>query len=107
MTPGAAAFSVREAAAVALQQARREHRRAVAALPETLRLAAAERRFEEAHAAAVEVCEHPESYRVDCTWEHDNGYGRQTMVTGSRCNLCGAKQSWKGSSGWSRREEHA
>lgn len=62
-------------------------------------LAAVERAKEALLAAG---CTHPVAYLVDYQWEHDNGYGRQKWITGQRCRLCGAHQSWKGSSGWSR-----
>lgn len=31
-------------------------------------------------------CDHSET--EDYKWEHDNGYGRQTMITGKRCVFC-------------------
>lgn len=42
-------------------------------------------------------CDHP--FVEDYQWEHDNGYGRQSMVTGKRCKLCHATNNW-GSSYW-------
>lgn len=35
-------------------------------------------------------CAHPEKYQAEYRWEHDNGYGRQTMIMGKRCSLCRA-----------------
>ena len=32
-----------------------------------------------------------EEYR----WEHDNGYGRQTYISGVRCTLCGSIDHWR------------
>ena len=54
-------------------------------------------RVKKARKALLEAdnCTHPEEHRVDYRWEHDNGYGRQKWITGVRCELCGAKQSWK------------
>jgi hypothetical protein len=40
------------------------------------------------------VCEHPSDMVVDYTWEHDDGYGRQTMITGKQCVVCFAKDHW-------------
>ncbi len=50
--------------------------------------------------AAALVCTHPTAYRAEFTWEHDNGYGRQSRVTGERCNLCGQQKRWKSMSSW-------
>jgi hypothetical protein len=33
------------------------------------------------------VCDHAKT--EDYRWEHDNGYGRQSMTTGKRCVFCG------------------
>lgn len=33
------------------------------------------------------ICDH--SQTEDYRWEHDNGYGRQSMHTGKRCVFCG------------------
>lgn len=33
------------------------------------------------------ICDHAKT--EDYRWEHDNGYGRQTMNTGKRCVFCG------------------
>lgn len=40
----------------------------------------------------LEICDHSqtESY----VWEHDNGYGRQTMITGKRCVFCLKVDRW-------------
>ncbi len=32
------------------------------------------------------------------TWEHDDGYGRQSLRQGRRCVACGAVDRWGGSS---------
>lgn len=45
-------------------------------------------------------CRHPVEHRHDFQWEHDNGYGRQTMITGVYCRLCKAEQHWKGHGLW-------
>ena len=52
--------------------------------------------FKAAQAALVEsgTCTHPPERRDSYRWEHDNGYGRQTMYTGVMCKLCGAKDPW-------------
>lgn len=49
-------------------------------------------------------CTH--KYREDYKWEHDNGYGRQTMITGERCLSCDARNAWKEpfAPSWSRPE---
>lgn len=39
-------------------------------------------------------CDHPEEYRSDFEWEHDNGYGRQTRHTSKLCDICGAENRW-------------
>lgn len=43
-------------------------------------------------------CSH--SLVEDFQWEHDDGYGRQKMITGDRCVLCKAEKHWKGSALW-------
>lgn len=71
----------------------------------------AARKSRECHAVKIECalvellkvgCTHPEEYRGEYRWEHDNGYGRQRWVTGDRCGLCGAKRAWKGHGVWIR-----
>lgn len=49
-------------------------------------------------------CTHPMESQFDFQWEHDNGYGRQTMVTGVYCKLCLAEKHWKTSSLWTYQE---
>lgn len=44
-------------------------------------------------------CAHPAEFVEEYKWEHDNGYGRQTMITGKRCKLCFATNNW-GSKHW-------
>jgi hypothetical protein len=48
-------------------------------------------------------CDHP--IVVDYQWEHDNGYGRQKMITGEQCTLCGAKRPWKATWPFDRRRD--
>lgn len=45
-------------------------------------------------AVVEEGCDHPET--VPYTWEHDDGYGTQSPVTGKRCVFCGASNPWGG-----------
>ncbi len=33
-------------------------------------------------------CWHPPDMRKEYKWEHDNGYGKQTMITGHICRIC-------------------
>lgn len=40
-------------------------------------------------------CTHPPQAWREYNWEHDNGYGRQHMCTGIRCDLCGAEDAYK------------
>ena len=37
---------------------------------------------------------------MDWQWEHDNGYGRQTMIDGKRCGICGATKNWVSDTYW-------
>jgi hypothetical protein len=46
------------------------------------------------------ICTHPIEYRLDIPWTHDNGYGRQSTVTGEKCQLCAQYRAWKGMSQW-------
>lgn len=39
------------------------------------------------------ICDHP--HTTDYVWEHDNGYGRQTQISGLRCRFCGWVDLWK------------
>jgi len=48
-------------------------------------------------------CTHPEAYVTTYTWEHDNGYGRQSMIEGLRCELCLKRKPWKTMGSW---EDH-
>lgn len=52
-------------------------------------------------AEARPICTHPLEYRLDIPWTHDNGYGRQSTVTGEKCQLCGLYRAWKSMSQWS------
>lgn len=45
-------------------------------------------------------CDHPDRYVMDWQWEHDNGYGRQTMIDGKRCGICGATKNWVSDTYW-------
>jgi len=38
------------------------------------------------------------------SWEHDNGYGRQSMHKGRRCSTCGAVDLWN-DGGWVTQED--
>ena len=38
------------------------------------------------------ICDH--SKTEEFHWEHDNGYGRQSKMTGKRCVYCGWKDLW-------------
>lgn len=42
----------------------------------------------------AQTCEHPPEVIVGYRWEHDNGYGRQTMIDGKGCSICLAKDHW-------------
>lgn len=50
-------------------------------------------------------CKHPSSAVYEFDWEHDNGYGRQTMMKGERCLICRAEKRWKSSTLWTTEEE--
>lgn len=41
---------------------------------------------------ASRACTHSDV--SDFPWESDNGYGRQSRMTGRRCDLCGAVDRW-------------
>ena len=49
----------------------------------------------------LKMCTHPAYYIEDYIWEHDNGYGRQTKITGKCCTLCLKLQRWPQSNTWS------
>jgi len=55
----------------------------------------AELELDAARAALGDTCTHPAKYVKPHVWEHDNGYGRQTMHTGAWCSLCLAYDLWK------------
>lgn len=60
-----------------------------------------ERLADEIKAAIItEGCLHPDPEPYQ--WEHDDGYGRQTMITGRRCRFCGAKKPWRDMGSWYR-----
>ena len=44
-------------------------------------------------------CDHPTAYVTDWNYEHDNGYGRQTMIPAKFCTICRAEKIY---SYWSR-----
>ena len=48
----------------------------------------------------ADKCVHPNP--ENWKWEHDNGYGKQTMIDGLRCKYCGAEKRWLSSSYWTR-----
>ena len=39
-----------------------------------------------------EICDHSDTEPYE--WEHDNGYGRQTMIIGKRCVHCWFVDLW-------------
>jgi hypothetical protein len=61
---------------------------------------------EEIRKRLSEGCNHPEQFVEDWQWEHDNGYGRQTMVNGKMCKLCRARKHWTHSAHWMTEEEY-
>lgn len=52
------------------------------------------RKVEKMRRKLAERCEHPSEFVKDYSWEHDNGYGRQTKMTGKWCHLCYGKDLW-------------
>lgn len=42
------------------------------------------------------ICDHAKT--EDYRWEHDNGYGRQSMNAGKRCVFCGWISLWNNNS---------
>lgn len=40
------------------------------------------------------ACSHSETEAF--RWEHDDGYGRQSMCNGLRCLICGRENRWPG-----------
>jgi len=64
------------------------------------RLKALEEEIKETRKALRPVCVHPPGHREEFTWEHDDGYGRQSQVTGEVCKLCGMKRRFTSSSFW-------
>lgn len=39
-------------------------------------------------------CSHPVEFVRSYRWEHDNGYGRQSAMTGKICDICRSKDLW-------------
>lgn len=60
------------------------------------------RELEHVRRRLARTCTHPEELHVPFSWEHDDGYGRQTLVEGVRCSLCGARKHWRNSSYWTK-----
>jgi hypothetical protein len=67
----------------------------------TTRQAALQAEFDAIAHEIRPICAHPLEHRLDITWTHDNGYGRQSKVTGERCQLCRQYRAWKDVSQWS------
>lgn len=40
-------------------------------------------------------CEHPSDYVTEFQWEHDSGYGRQSMQRGQLCTICRKVDLWR------------
>lgn len=57
-------------------------------------------RLGEARKQLGDSCTHPDEHVTTYTWEHDNGYGRQTKMQGLMCQLCMKRKSWKTMGGW-------
>lgn len=75
-----------------------ELRKAIAAeLRSDLRMA---EKTKAARLALGAKCTHPEQDREDFRWEHDNGYGRQSMHTGVQCKLCRRRSHYKTNLHW-------
>jgi hypothetical protein len=55
----------------------------------------------------VKACPHPDEAISTFQWEHDNGYGRQSMQTGYHCDWCGAEKRWESSHLWYTPEDRA
>lgn len=53
-----------------------------------------EKELKEARLVLGNFCSHPKEYVKEYNWEHDNGYGMQTMQQGLHCKLCGRKNPW-------------
>jgi hypothetical protein len=41
-------------------------------------------------------CKHPYHEVTEFAWEHDDGYGRQTMLSGLKCGICYKSQHFYG-----------
>jgi hypothetical protein len=54
----------------------------------------ANKKVEELKNRLATGCPHPKEHVKPYQWEHDNGYGRQSMVDGKHCSICGAIDSW-------------
>ena len=59
-------------------------------------------KIDDLRAALGKKCTHSQTF--DFYWEHDNGYGRQTMIKGVECRLCHAQKRWKDMSDWERND---
>lgn len=57
--------------------------------------AAASAKVEEQRKMLAADCQHPTEFVQDYEWEHDNGYGQQTMHTGLSCTICRKVNRWK------------
>lgn len=87
-----------------LQRLERRHARVRRALDKTLDRQTELRTMLATIAAEIRpICTHPLEHRRDIPWTHDNGYGRQSTVTGEKCQLCGLYRAWKNMSLWSER----
>lgn len=53
-----------------------------------------EREIAKARAKLAKACTHPEEFVTNYRWEHDNGYGRQSMHTGRICGICLKRDPW-------------
>lgn len=65
-------------------------------------LVRAEQALRAYEAELVPICDHPSEYVREYRWEHDNGYGRQTIINGKRCSICSAIKHWPSSNRWDR-----
>lgn len=45
-------------------------------------------------------CNHPDAHVEEYRWESDNGYGRQTQMTGRFCTLCRARKYYTLGGSW-------
>lgn len=82
---------------------RAAERRVAEALAHEARVCAeAEERVWLARKALGNKCQHPPEHVVESPWEHDNGYGRQSMIVGLRCVLCKARKDFQAQGYWTR-----